>query len=104
MYQSSKEVKYAYLKEIMVTRTDEKEYKFCEADFPNLNQNDITDMILLKIQNKVRNIKGPNKLEVIVRNNKLGYSNEGMERYYWTKDDEKKTTKFIEKIKKTLKE
>ncbi|GJW51126.1 hypothetical protein Tco_0092477 [Tanacetum coccineum] len=34
----------------------------------------------------------------------LGYINEGMENYYWTKDDEKKTKMFIEKIVKTLKE
>ncbi|GJZ50226.1 hypothetical protein Tco_0604416, partial [Tanacetum coccineum] len=54
----NKKFGYAYLEEIMVTRTDEKEYKFCEADFPNLNQNDIEDMYLLKIQNKVSNIKG----------------------------------------------
>ncbi|GKB04268.1 hypothetical protein Tco_0832411 [Tanacetum coccineum] len=45
-----------------------------------------------------------NKLKVIVRN-KLGYRNERMEQYYWTKDDEKKTTKFIKKkINKMLKE
>ncbi|GJZ78296.1 hypothetical protein Tco_0642968 [Tanacetum coccineum] len=29
-----------------------------KADFPNLNQNDIEDLYLLKIQNKIRNIKG----------------------------------------------
>ncbi|GJY66428.1 hypothetical protein Tco_0468666 [Tanacetum coccineum] len=38
------------------------------------------------------------------RKNKLGYDNERIEKYYWTKDDDKKTRKFVEKIKKTLKE
>ncbi|GKC08872.1 hypothetical protein Tco_1000482 [Tanacetum coccineum] len=44
------------------------------------------------------------KLEIIMRNNKLGYDNEGMKKYYWTKDDDKKTKKFVENIKKALKE
>ncbi|GKB79852.1 hypothetical protein Tco_0946747 [Tanacetum coccineum] len=34
---------------IIVSRTDEKEYMFCEADFPYLNKNDIEDLYLLKI-------------------------------------------------------
>ncbi|GJT63506.1 hypothetical protein Tco_1007039 [Tanacetum coccineum] len=178
---------YAYLEEIMVTRTDEKEYKFCEADFLNLDQNDIKDMFLLKIKNKVRNIKGTEefdlinalrmyirrivimkrvedvqirvesyqtklnltrpqlmegclhqftpytimshpigvvyegvdnrkrlirdnelykffngtlnkvlgKLHVILKNNRLGYNNEGMEKYKWTNEDGRRTKKFI---------
>nr|GEU51933.1 hypothetical protein [Tanacetum cinerariifolium] len=129
----NKKFGYAYLEEIVVTRADEKEYKFCEANFPNLNQNVIGDVILLKIQNKARSIKGVvyegvdnrkslmrsdelhkfsndnlnkvlSKLEIIPRNNKLGYDNEEIEKYYWTKDDDKKTRKFVEKIEKTLKE
>jgi hypothetical protein len=34
------------MKEIVVKRQDEKEYKFCEADFHDLNLNDIEDMYL----------------------------------------------------------
>nr|GFA49752.1 hypothetical protein [Tanacetum cinerariifolium] len=34
-----------------VKRKDKKMYKFAEADFLNLNQNDIEDLLLLKIQN-----------------------------------------------------
>ncbi|GJU17265.1 hypothetical protein Tco_1145231 [Tanacetum coccineum] len=177
------------------SKTDEKEYKFCEADFPYLNQNDIEDLYILKIQNKIHNkgtkeydlinalkmyisrivikkrvedvqmgvesyqtklnltkpqlmggclhqftpytiINHPlgvvyegvndrkrlirdnelhkfcdgtlnkvlNKLQIILRNNRLGYDNEGMEKYKWTKEDEKKTKKFVDKIEKTLKE
>ncbi|GJX97032.1 hypothetical protein Tco_0352830, partial [Tanacetum coccineum] len=192
----NKKFGYAYLEEIMVTRTDEKEYKFCEADFPNLNQNDTKGMYLLKIRNKVSNIKcieefdpvnalrmyihrivimnrvedmqigvesyqtklnltkpqlmegclhqftpytimnhprgvvyeGINnrkrmmrdnelykfsdgtlnkvleKLHVILRNNRLGYNNEGMEKYKWTDKDGMRTKKFIENIKKMMKE
>ncbi|GJY66489.1 hypothetical protein Tco_0468727 [Tanacetum coccineum] len=61
----NKQYGYAYLEEIVVTRTDDKEYKFAEADFPNLNQNDIEDLYILKIQNKIRNIKGVEEYDLI---------------------------------------
>ncbi|GKF97331.1 hypothetical protein Tco_0293152, partial [Tanacetum coccineum] len=60
-----KQYGYAYLEEIMVTRTDEKEYKFCEAGFPYLNQNDIEDLYILNIQNKICNIKGTKEYDMI---------------------------------------
>ncbi|GKD47066.1 hypothetical protein Tco_1271711 [Tanacetum coccineum] len=60
-----KQYGYAYLEEIVVTRTDKKEYKFCEADFPYLNQNDIEDLYILKIQNKIRNIIGTEEYDLI---------------------------------------
>ncbi|GJS80190.1 hypothetical protein Tco_0730071 [Tanacetum coccineum] len=105
----------------MVTKTNENEYKFCEADFPNLDQNDIEDMIVIKKRvedvqigvesyqtklnlTKLQLMEVLNKLHVILRNKMLGYDNEAMEKYYWTKDDEKKTKKFVDKIEKTLKE
>ncbi|GJZ78295.1 hypothetical protein Tco_0642967 [Tanacetum coccineum] len=44
------------------------------------------------------------KLKVILRNNKLGYNNEGMEKYEWTAKDKKRPLKFVDKIEKTLKE
>ncbi|GKD36273.1 hypothetical protein Tco_1251782 [Tanacetum coccineum] len=52
---------YAYLEEIVVKRTNQKEYVFAEADFLNLNQYDIKDLYLLNIQNKIRNINGVDK-------------------------------------------
>nr|GEU57538.1 hypothetical protein [Tanacetum cinerariifolium] len=161
-----KQNRYAYLEEVVVTRTNEKECKIAKADFPNLNQNDFEDLYMLKIQNKIHTIKGIeeydlinalnmyiyrtvikkrvkdvqmgssrgvvyegvanrkrlmradelhkfcdgtlnkvlNKLEVILRNNRLGYNNEGMEKYEWTAEDKNKTLKFMDKIEKTLKE
>ncbi|GJU84640.1 hypothetical protein Tco_1292186 [Tanacetum coccineum] len=63
--QVDKQYGYAYLEEIVVTRTYEKEYKFCEVDFPYLNQNDIEDLYLLEIQNKIRNIKGTEEYDMI---------------------------------------
>ncbi|GJR80670.1 hypothetical protein Tco_0151455 [Tanacetum coccineum] len=61
----NKKFRYAYLEEIVVTRIDEKEYKFAEANFPNLNQNDIKDLYLFKIQNKIRNVKGAEEYDMI---------------------------------------
>ncbi|GJV92964.1 putative reverse transcriptase domain-containing protein [Tanacetum coccineum] len=141
---------YSYLDEIEVKRKYQKLYKFAEADFLNLNQNDVEDLFLLKIPNKIYNINGVdehdlindlqlyirrivikkrvedklmytilsdprgvvyegtddrkrlmrvdelhkfndgtlnkvyNKLEVILRNNRLGYYNEGMQEYKHT--------------------
>ncbi|GKE11522.1 hypothetical protein Tco_1415073, partial [Tanacetum coccineum] len=56
---------YTYLEEIVVKRTDQKEYMFAEADFPYLNQNDIEDLYLLKIQNKIRNTNGVDEFDLI---------------------------------------
>ncbi|GKD69541.1 hypothetical protein Tco_1323631 [Tanacetum coccineum] len=142
----NKKYGYAYLEEIVVKRTDEKEYMFAEADFPYLNQNDIEDLYLLKIQNKIHNINGVdefdlinalqlyiqrivikkrvedekadeihkfsdgtlnkiyNKLEVILRDNKLGFNNKGMEDRKWITKDRERTQSIMEKIEKTLKE
>nr|GEU72994.1 hypothetical protein CTI12_AA475510 [Tanacetum cinerariifolium] len=98
---------YRYLKEIMVKRADLKEYTFAEADFPRMNKNNIEDLYLLKIQDKVHNLVGfvylgndkkkmtmradeihkfsygtlnkvYDKLNVMVRDNRFGYGNEAM--------------------------
>nr|GEW71522.1 hypothetical protein [Tanacetum cinerariifolium] len=61
----NKKFGYTYLDESVVTKTNEKEYKFCEVDFPNLDQNDIEDMFRLKNQNKVRSIKGIEEFDLI---------------------------------------
>ncbi|GKB30903.1 hypothetical protein Tco_0870304 [Tanacetum coccineum] len=49
---------YGYLEEIMVKRADLKEYMFAKANFPRLTQNDIEDLNLLKIQDKVHSLVG----------------------------------------------
>ncbi|GJW03976.1 hypothetical protein Tco_1562832 [Tanacetum coccineum] len=141
---------YRYLKEIMVKRADQKEYMFT-------NQNDIEDLYLLKIQDKIHNLVGIDefdltnaqllyirrvmikkrvedaqlgvesyqtklnlikpqfmigslhhkvydKLDVMVRDNRLGYENKGMKDREWTKKDKERTWSIPEKIEKTLKE
>ncbi|GJV63627.1 hypothetical protein Tco_1474455 [Tanacetum coccineum] len=54
--------RHALLEEIEVRRSDQKLYKFVEGDFPRLHLNDIKDMLLLVVQNRLYNLDG----EVIV--------------------------------------
>ncbi|GJV89273.1 hypothetical protein Tco_1533211 [Tanacetum coccineum] len=49
---------YGYLKEIVVRRADNDLYRFKEGDFPRLRINDIEDMLLLVVQNRLTNLSG----------------------------------------------
>ncbi|GKA06544.1 hypothetical protein Tco_0685768 [Tanacetum coccineum] len=49
---------YGYPKEIVVRRADRKLHKFMEGEFPRLHLNDIEDMLLLVVQNKLFNLEG----------------------------------------------
>ncbi|GJW15570.1 hypothetical protein Tco_0019703 [Tanacetum coccineum] len=60
---------YGHLKKIVVSRAYKKLYKFMEGDFPRLHLNDIEDMLLLVVQNKLFNLEGDviNDLAVALR-------------------------------------
>ncbi|GKE75525.1 hypothetical protein Tco_1537566, partial [Tanacetum coccineum] len=49
---------YRYLKEIVVRRADNDLYRFKEVDFPRLRINDIEDMLLIVVQNRLTNLSG----------------------------------------------
>ncbi|GKE15152.1 hypothetical protein Tco_1422729 [Tanacetum coccineum] len=49
---------YGHLEENEVRRVDHQFYKFMEGDFLRLYLNDIEDMLLLVVQNKLFNLKG----------------------------------------------
>ncbi|GJT12826.1 putative nucleotidyltransferase, ribonuclease H [Tanacetum coccineum] len=49
---------YGHLKEIIVKRADKKLYTFMEGDFKRLHLNDIEDMLLLVVQNKLDYLDG----------------------------------------------
>ncbi|GKB53114.1 hypothetical protein Tco_0903867 [Tanacetum coccineum] len=49
---------YGYLEEIVVRRADNALYRFKECDFPRLRINDIDDMLLLVVQNRLINLSG----------------------------------------------
>ncbi|GKA89663.1 hypothetical protein Tco_0811475 [Tanacetum coccineum] len=50
--------RYGYLKEIVVRRADNDLYTFKEGDFPRIRINDIEDMLLLVVQNRLTNLLG----------------------------------------------
>ncbi|GJY22301.1 hypothetical protein Tco_0394867 [Tanacetum coccineum] len=50
--------RYEYLKEIVVRKADNELYRFKEGDFPHLRINDIEDMLLLVVQNRLINLSG----------------------------------------------
>ncbi|GJW68876.1 hypothetical protein Tco_0123300 [Tanacetum coccineum] len=49
---------YGYLKDIVVRRADNDLYTFKEGNFPCLRINDIKDMLLLVVQNRLTNLLG----------------------------------------------
>ncbi|GJV01573.1 hypothetical protein Tco_1335142 [Tanacetum coccineum] len=49
---------YGYLREIEVPRVDNKPYTFKEGDFPRLRINDIKDMLIFIVQNRLTNLSG----------------------------------------------
>ncbi|GJS83979.1 hypothetical protein Tco_0750520, partial [Tanacetum coccineum] len=48
---------YGHLEEIEVGRSDQQLYKFMEGDIPRLHLNNIEDMLILVVQNRLVNIK-----------------------------------------------
>ncbi|GJX13003.1 hypothetical protein Tco_0204761 [Tanacetum coccineum] len=50
--------RYEYLEEIVVRRVDNKLYRFKEGDFSQLRINDIEDMLILVVQNRLTNLSG----------------------------------------------
>ncbi|GJW77631.1 hypothetical protein Tco_0139313 [Tanacetum coccineum] len=49
---------YGYLEEIVVRRADNVLYRFKEGDFSRLRINDIEDMLILVVQNRLTNLSG----------------------------------------------
>nr|GEY74351.1 hypothetical protein [Tanacetum cinerariifolium] len=66
---------YGYLRDIEVQRADNKLYIFKEGDFPRLRINDIEDMLILFVQNRLTNLSGDDVPNVNVYQ-KHGYSKE----------------------------
>ncbi|GKB18773.1 hypothetical protein Tco_0852696 [Tanacetum coccineum] len=49
---------YGHLEEIEVQRSGQQLYKFMEGDFPRLHLNDIEDLLILVVWNRLFNLKG----------------------------------------------
>nr|GEU93166.1 hypothetical protein [Tanacetum cinerariifolium] len=57
---------YGYLKEIVVRRADNDLYKFKEGDFLRLCINEIEDMLILVVQNRLTNLLGDDVFEFAI--------------------------------------
>ncbi|GJX01692.1 hypothetical protein Tco_0185605 [Tanacetum coccineum] len=57
---------YGYLKEIVVRRADNDLYRFKEGDFSHLRINDIKDMLLLVVQNRLTNLSGDDVSDFVI--------------------------------------
>nr|GEX37152.1 hypothetical protein [Tanacetum cinerariifolium] len=57
---------YWGLRQIVVRRADRKEYRFKEGNFKRLHLNDIEDMLLLHVQNKLFNIPGDDIVNLVI--------------------------------------
>nr|GEV64068.1 hypothetical protein [Tanacetum cinerariifolium] len=55
---------YTYLKEIVLRRSDYKEYKISEADFKNLHPNDFEDLYILHLQGNLNHISDADKVHL----------------------------------------
>ncbi|GKB24498.1 hypothetical protein Tco_0863899 [Tanacetum coccineum] len=73
---------YGHLEEIEVRRDDQKLYTFKEGDFKRLRLQDIEDMLLLLIQQKLTNLtseqtgKVPTEMELVLEQTQQGTSYE----------------------------
>ncbi|GKE51251.1 hypothetical protein Tco_1486407 [Tanacetum coccineum] len=50
--------RYGYVEEIVVRKDDNALYRFKEGDFPRFQINDIEDMLILVVQNRLTNLSG----------------------------------------------
>nr|GFA84706.1 hypothetical protein [Tanacetum cinerariifolium] len=55
---------YTYLKEIVLRRSDYKEYKISESNFNNLHPNDFEDLYLLHLQGKLNHLSRSDKVNL----------------------------------------
>ncbi|GJX70551.1 hypothetical protein Tco_0307722 [Tanacetum coccineum] len=61
-----KKYRYGYLEEIVVRRADNDLYRFKEGDFPRLWINDIEDMLILVVQNRLTNLSGDDVVDFAI--------------------------------------
>ncbi|GKD08119.1 hypothetical protein Tco_1187804, partial [Tanacetum coccineum] len=57
---------YGYLEEIVVRRADNLLYRFKEGDFPRLWINDIENMLILVVQNRLTNLSGDDVADLTI--------------------------------------
>ncbi|GJT06854.1 hypothetical protein Tco_0841316 [Tanacetum coccineum] len=103
---------YGFLTSIIVRRSDDKEYEFSYADLPRLNVNDIEDMYLLQVQDKLHHLPLEfvkdfnNALLMFIRRtvikNRLGSDNKRLKGRDWTDYDVKSSREMLKNIDEVL--
>ncbi|GJX39796.1 retrovirus-related pol polyprotein from transposon TNT 1-94 [Tanacetum coccineum] len=58
---------YGYLREIEVQRVDNELYTFKEGNFPRLRINDIEDMVILVVQNRLTNLLDDDVSDMVIK-------------------------------------
>ncbi|GJS09700.1 hypothetical protein Tco_0366496 [Tanacetum coccineum] len=104
-----KQLGYGYSEEIVVRRGDWQEYTFKEGDFSRLHLNDIEDMLLLHVQNKIFNLLGDDIVHLSVhkilherlQNFVLRY-NKDVPKRKWTDKDQNWIDIMVKKIDNQL--
>ncbi|GJT24531.1 hypothetical protein Tco_0894468 [Tanacetum coccineum] len=112
-----KKYDYGHLEEIEVHRDDQKLYTFKEGDFKRLRLQDIEDMLLLLIQQKLTNLiineqydlnvallrHAPNECPVwLLMNNANGIRMEYLPMRKWSNLDKKRARVMVQDIDKQL--
>ncbi|GJT47742.1 hypothetical protein Tco_0973899 [Tanacetum coccineum] len=101
---------YGFLSSLVVMRFDDQEYDFSYTDLPRLSLNDVEDMYLLQVQDKlhhlplefVKDFNNENMIDMVKRN-KLGTDNKRLKGRDWIDMDVEKSNEIVDKIDKTLK-
>ncbi|GJY55017.1 hypothetical protein Tco_0446681 [Tanacetum coccineum] len=111
-----KEWGYGFLSSIMVRRLDKQEYTFSYTDLPRFNLNDIEDMYLLKVQDKMHHLPSEDEKDFnnalllfnqrtiqenlidMVNKNKLGHGNPRLKGRDWNDKDIKRSKEMLDKI------
>ncbi|GKB01585.1 hypothetical protein Tco_0829629 [Tanacetum coccineum] len=105
---------YGFLTLIIVRKSDDKEYEFSYADLPRLSVNDVEDMYLLQVQDKLHHlplefVKDSNngllmfiRRTMIMNRKKLGSGNKMLKGRGWTDYDVKSSRETLKKIDEVL--
>ncbi|GKB65879.1 hypothetical protein Tco_0927291 [Tanacetum coccineum] len=97
---------YGHLKKIEVRRSDQQLYKFMEGDFQRLRLNDIKDMLILVVQNRLFNLKSEDIVHLatalrMLNNLEMGYISV-MARRRWSNLDKKRSRIMVKDIDRQL--
>ncbi|GKF26280.1 hypothetical protein Tco_0082174 [Tanacetum coccineum] len=113
---------YTYLREIVLSRANYKEYKISEADFKNLHPNDFEDTYLLHLQGKLNHLSGIDKVHLFnavnlwIRNIVIRQQAKGrnLQRWEYSEENDEETevhkfsddtlTRFLEKLDHMVKD